>query len=378
MKRLSIALLCSATILLSDAANACAILNHTVPADRINGLARGFNADGWINGAQSAPPSGLLLQLRKQGMTHVRLPVPAEQIMQRFASSAERTARLDAVNAAIKTLVSLGYFVSVDLHGGPSFNRLHREEPVAAMQAMKDAWRDLAQIIRRHPADRVFAELLNEPDVKAAQWQGEAEELASFLRELLPATTLIVGPVNWQRPDSLPGFRPLSDLNVVYAIHFYDPMVFTHQAHWDAKDPLHDISGLPCPLRADDPDVERLKQQLADRGNAKALAMLNEVVPDQRIDKWLEPAVAWQQQFSRPIINNEFGVLKAGAPRVSRLRWLSSVASFARRHCWGWTHWELSQGFGLLDRFGQIDSGALKALLGGPEAAPSRAKPRQR
>jgi len=377
MKRLSIAFLCSASILLADAASACAILNHTVPAERINGLARGFNADGWINGAQSAPPSGLLLQLRKQGMTHVRLPVPAEQIMPWFASSDDRNARLDAVNAAIKTLVSLGYHVSIDLHAGPSFNRLHREAPVAAMRAMKDAWRDLAQVMQRHPADRVFAELLNEPDVDAALWQREAEELAAFVRELLPRTTLIVGPVNWQRPDSLPGFRPLSDRNVVYAIHFYDPMVFTHQAHWDAKDPLHDISGLPYPLRADDPEVERLRRQLADGGNAKALAMLNEAVPDERIDKWLEPAVAWQQQFSRPIIINEFGVLKAGAPRESRLRWLSSVVSFAQAHCWGWTHWELSQGFGLLDRSGQIDAGALKALLGRPEGAPVRAKQRQ-
>jgi endoglucanase len=229
--------------------------------------------------------------------------------------------------------------------------------------------------MKRHPADRVFAELLNEPDVDAALWQREAEELAAFVRELLPRTTLIVGPVNWQRPDSLPGFRPLSDLNVVYAVHFYDPMVFTHQGHWDAKDPLHDISGLPYPLRAGDPDVERLRLQLADGGKAKALAMLNEAVPDERIDKWLEPAVAWQQQFSRPIIINEFGVLKAGAPRESRLRWLSSVLSFAERHCWGWTHWELSQGFGLLDRSGQIDSGALKALLGKPEAAPAKQRP---
>jgi endoglucanase len=377
MKQRCIAFLGLTIILLSNAANACAILNHEVPADRINGLAHGFNADGWINGAQSAPPSGLLLQLRKLGMTHVRLPVPAEHIMQHFASSAERTARLDAVNAAIKTLVTLGYHVSIDLHAGPSFNQLHREAPVAAMQAMKDAWRDLAQVMRRHPTNRVFAELLNEPDVDAALWQREAEELAAFVRELLPQTTLIVGPVNWQRPDSLPGFRPLSDLNVVYAIHFYDPMVFTHQAHWDAKDPLHAISGLPYPLRADDPDVAKLKQQLADGGNAKALAMLNEAVPDERIDKWLEPAAAWQQQFSRPIIINEFGVLKAGAPRESRLRWLASVASFAQAHCWGWTHWELSQGFGLLDRSGQIDTGALKALLEGPEAAPNRAKQRQ-
>ena len=366
MKRLAIALYSAASIFLSDSASACPALAHAVPADRINALSRGFNADGWINGSQTPPPLALLSELRKAGMTHVRLPVPAEHIMPRFAPKADQRARLDAVDAAVTTLISLGYHVSIDLHAGERFNRLHREEPVAAMEAMKGAWSGLAQVMRRHPTDRIFAELLNEPDLDAERWQGEVEELALFVRRLLPRTTLIVGPVNWQRPDSLPGFRPLSDLNVVYAIHFYDPMVFTHQAHWDPKDPLHHIRGLPYPIRADDSDVQKLRRQLADDNNSAVLAILDRAIPDEGIGKWLEPAVVWQQRFSRPIIINEFGVLKAGAPRESRLRWLSSVVSYAQQHCWGWAHWELSQGFGLVDdNSGKADAGALKALLGG-------------
>ena len=105
--------------------------------------------------------------------------------------------------------------MSIDLHAGDQFNRLHREQPLAAVEALKDAWRELAQIVRRHPTERVFAELLNEPDLDAETWQREVEELALFVRGLLPRTTLIVGQVNWQRPDSLPGFRPLRDLNLV-------------------------------------------------------------------------------------------------------------------------------------------------------------------
>src|SRR4051812_7067126 len=75
---------------------ACAALSHTVPGDRIAALSRGFNADGWLNGAQSTPPSAQLLrELRKAGMTHVRLPVPAERAMPRFASASERDELLD-------------------------------------------------------------------------------------------------------------------------------------------------------------------------------------------------------------------------------------------------------------------------------------------
>src|SRR3982074_2758428 len=79
----------SIAILLSNHAKACPYLTHTVPADRIAALSRGFNADGWINGPRSAPPAdGLLRELRPARMTPVPPPAPAAYIMPRFASKA--------------------------------------------------------------------------------------------------------------------------------------------------------------------------------------------------------------------------------------------------------------------------------------------------
>ncbi|MCK1357662.1 cellulase family glycosylhydrolase [Bradyrhizobium sp. 199] len=347
----------------------CVPLPRTVAPERLAALSRGFNADGWINGAP--PGRELLQQLRRAGMSHVRLPVPAERVMPRFASKAERDETLRVLDNALKQLTALGYSTSVDLHPGERFNRLHKEDPDAALGQMREAWSGLAEVIRSYPANRIFAELLNEPDVDADKWQTEVEALAAFVRGLLPKTTLVVGPVNWQRADSLPRFRPLPDPDIVYAIHFYDPMVFTHQAHWDAQDPLHDIIDLPYPINAGDPKVRALRQDLQDRGATKALGMLDVAIaaakdrPD--ADRWLAPALQWQQQFARPIIINEFGVLKAGAPRESRVRWLAEVTTYARDHCWGWAHWELAQGFGLVDRnTGKPDPEVMRALLGAP------------
>jgi endoglucanase len=367
--RLAVAICLSLAILPWSDANACAALSHTVPAPGIAALSRGFNADGWLNGPQSVPPSApLLRELRNAGMTHVRLPVPAERVMPRFASASERAELLRELGRALEQLTSLGYFISIDLHPGDRFNGLHRADPAASMEEMKSAWTDLADVVRNAPRDRIFAELLNEPDLDAERWQGEVEQLAAFVRRLLPDTTLIVGPVNWQRADSLPSFRPLPDLNIVYAIHFYDPMVFTHQGHWDPQDPLHAVKGVPYPVEADDLAVRMIRRQLADQRSGAALAMLDRAIAasaaSSGIEKWLEPAAAWQRRFLRPIIINEFGVLKAAAPRDSRLRWLAAVTAYARKHCWGWTHWELAQGFGLVeDRTGMPDAGVLRALL---------------
>jgi len=370
LNSLVVAICISMSVVAPARADSCAALSHTVPTERVTALSRGFNADGWFNGPHATPaPAPLLLELRKAGMTHARLPVPAERVMRRFASSSERDEVLGELGRALKELTSLGYSVSIDLHPGDRFNQLHRDDPAASMAAMKGAWGDLAQVVRNFSSDRLFAELLNEPDLKAERWQSEAEELAAFVRRLLPDTTLIVGPVNSQRADSLPEFRPLPDRNVVYAIHFYDPMVFTHQAHWDPQDPLHSIVGLPFPIHADDPEVQAVRRQLSVERSVAALASLDRAIAasaaHNEIEQWLEPAAAWQRRFSRPIAINEFGVLKAGAPRDSRLRWLAAVTAYARAHCWGWTHWELAQGFGLVDdRTGMPDQGVLRALLG--------------
>ena len=367
---LAFALAILGSLLTSNTVSACLHLVHSVPPNVIEALSRGFNLDGWFNETEPAPPSiELLRELRKAGMSHIRLPVPAERVMPRFASKAERDERLHEIDHALSELIFLGYYVSLDLHPGNQFSRLHQQDPEASLQEMKETWTGLAQIMRLHPADRIFAELLNEPDLDADRWQREAEELAGFVRRLLPRTTIIVGPVNWQRADSLPSLRPLNDLNVVYAIHMYDPMAFTHQGHWLAEEPLSSIRGLPYPIRADDPRVQKLRQQLVEEQKTQALAALDQAIISSAdadgVAKWLEPAAAWQRRFSRPIIINEFGVLKSQAPRESRLRWLSAVVTYANQHCWGWAHWELAQGFGLIDdRTGRADAGVMRALLG--------------
>jgi endoglucanase len=354
----------------SRVATACINLTPGVPADTLKALSRGVNLAGWMDGPGSPSPSpDLLRSLRKAGMSHVRLPVPAESVMRRYASERDLKDQLRAIDAALTELTSLGYHVSIDLHPGDQFSRLHRDNPEQSQRAMQDGWSNLASVIKRHPPALVLAELLNEPDIDAERWQAEAGQLAGVVRQLLPQTTLVVGPTNWQRADSLPAFLPLSDPNVIYAIHFYDPMVFTHQGHWDPQEPLSNIRGLPYPVRADDLIVRSMRERLRADGKQRALEELDKAI-DQAgkgdvVATELEPAVAWQKQFSRPLIVNEFGVLKAAAPPESRLRWLAAVTGFAEQHCWGWAHWELAQGFGILDeRTGKLDPGVMRALLG--------------
>jgi endoglucanase len=288
--------------------------------------------------------------------------------MRQFSSASVVSAQLQAIDAALRQLLALGYYVSVDLHPGERFNRLHRDDSAASLEALQDAWGHLAPVLAGHPPELVLAELLNEPEIAPQRWQREAEALAGFVRLLLPRTTLVVGPTNWQRADALPEFQPLRDRNVVYAIHFYDPMAFTHQGHWDPAQPLSGIKGLPFPIRADDAAVTGLRQRLMAARQDKALVDLDGAIALSKdgdlIGRMFAPAVKWQRQFGRPLIVNEFGVLKAAAPPDSRARWLRGVVDAAERNCWGWAHWEFNQGFGLVDAgTGEPDPAVMRALL---------------
>lgn len=361
----------AATLIVCTARLAAAQCTETpsdVPAARLQALARGFNLAGQFDGnVQGLLHEDLVRELYGRGMRHVRLPVPAEKVMPAFSSKDVTERQLAELNRAVGRLIAIGYAVSIDLHPGDQFQALHRTKPAQALNALKEAWTALARVAGRFPPDKVFAELLNEPDVPAEQWQGDVRQLADFVRQMLPDTTLIVGPVNWQRADSLPGFQPLDDRNVVYAIHFYDPMAFTHQGHWNPNDPLSEIRDLPFPVSRDDPSVANLRAGLAAIQSSKALHELDLALAMSArgdvVSTQLAPALAWRAKYRRPLIINEFGVLTHHAPVASRIRWIGAVVSFAEANCIGWTHWEFAQGFGLLTRDQKLDDAAVRALL---------------
>src|SRR3954453_21820831 len=108
--------LCLASAVRAD--DACIALPGTVSADTLKALSRGVNLAGWMDAPGSPAPTALLRTLRKAGMTHVRLPVPAERVMRRFASEQEVNRQLRGVDQALSGLMSLGYSISVDLHPG--------------------------------------------------------------------------------------------------------------------------------------------------------------------------------------------------------------------------------------------------------------------
>jgi len=344
-------------------------------------LARGFNLTGWLDNVPARPPDRTALaRLRGRGFTHVRLPVTAERVMEALSGRDVVARQLHDLDQALGVLFDLGYAVSLDLHPGSRFGNLHAADPERGFALLEGVWRVLARRYARRRQDRLLFEVLNEPTVRTGIWNAQGPRLAETIRRAAPGHTIVYGSANYQRFDALPDLVPLSDPNVVYAVHFYDPMIFTHQGLDWSEDPLRYLHGIPFPARASDPAVVGLLDGLALQGRDKAATLVKDALKspwtEERVAAEIGEAAAWGEQNRRPLIINEFGVLRWKAPAADRERWLRTVRSAAERHCIGWAHWDYADAFGLMRRIGDQeipDDGVLDALLGSRSpATPSR------
>jgi endoglucanase len=346
-----------------------------VPAARLAVLARGFNLTSWLDQSPPRRPDmAALAGLRARGFTHVRLPVTAERLMEAFSTPDAVARQFAELDRAVDSLIELGFGVSIDMHPGGQFGDLYAAEPKRGFELLEALWGRLARRYASRPADRLFFEVLNEPTVDRRTWNVDGPRLVDAIRHEAPVHTIIYGAANYQRIDALIDLTPLADANVVYAVHFYDPMVFTHQGlDWSADDPLSFMQGVPFPAQFSDPAITRLFQTLVMDGRVGAatllMTQLRQPWTEERIDAEFAHARAWATRHHRSVIVNEFGVLSWKAAPAARIHWLRAVRSAAERHCIGWTHWEYADGFGFVQRRddGQErpDEAIVRALLDG-------------
>jgi endoglucanase len=339
---------------------------------RVGLLARGFNLTSWLDSLPARPPDrAVLARLHARGFTHIRLPVTAEHIIDAFSSPDAVARQMLELDQALAALIVLGYGVSLDLHPGQRLGRLQMAEPERAFALIETVWRRLARRYANQPEDRLFFDVLNEPNVRPAVWNSQGPRLVEAIRREAPGRTIVYGPANYQRIDALLELPPLPDPNIIYAVHFYDPMIFTHQGLDWSDDPLRYLQGIPFPARLSDPAIARLLDGLLlqERPAAAALieVQLSKPWTEERVTAEIARAGAWAERHRRPVIINEFGVLGWKAAAADRARWLRTVRSAAERHCLGWTHWDYADGFGFVRRVGgrEIpDEAIVDALLG--------------
>jgi aryl-phospho-beta-D-glucosidase BglC (GH1 family) len=363
---LSLAFSASAQDRAADARTAFARAQH---------LKRGINVSHWFSQNASdysahhteteTTPEDIAV-IAKLGFDNVRLSIDATPLEQypRGADglNEEFMTRLDH---ALDSILDHGMAVQVDLHPEEPYKQGIRSSN-ASVDRLVQLWRKLAAHYAGRDPERVFFEIMNEPEENDSyRWAGIQARVAAAIREVAPRHTIIATGPNYSDIVDLLTQRSLPDGNIIYNFHFYDPHEFTHQgASWGAPFWIYE-HGIPYPP-TESSMAELIKQVPDPADRYKLESYWLDHWDGHRIRLMIDEAAEWGRTNHVPLLCNEFGVYREVAEPASRLAWLRDVRSALEADGIGWAMWDYHEGFGVAvkDKDGKsvVDPGTVQAL----------------
>lgn len=348
----------------------------SVPATRLAHLRRGINLSEWF--AQVYDPKGYTKEhfenwttaadialIKSAGFDHVRLSVNPQPMMdagRRQNGTAEYFGYLDA---AMKMILDAELAVELDMHPDSEFKaRLNDDEFV---ERFAEFWRMVAKHYSspQWDADRVFFEVLNEPEMKDAyRWYGVEAKLAAAIRQAAPANTILAPGAKWDDDYDMVMLEPLRDPNVIYVFHFYEPHIFTHQgATWGAYY-WHWLKHLHYPS-----DPKNTAEVAATVPEAQPRLDVIRYGQDHwdapRIEAEINQAADWAARNGVPLVCNEFGAFRWGVDPQDRAAWIRDTRTALEKHAVGWAMWDYAGGFSVVmkkDGKNVLDAETVRAL----------------
>lgn len=329
---------------------------HDSPATaRAAHLRRGINISHWfaqVYRAEGYTPQHFdsyftaadIALIAAMGFDHIRFTLAPEPILAGAAGGEWPAAYLARIATAVRTMLDHDLAVILDIHPEPPFKKrlAVQDEAVAEFVAF---WTAFASHFSRFDPERVFFEVLNEPEMPdPKRWNRVQNEAAAAIRRVAPGHTIIVSGTEYSQLAMLPFLEPPDDRNIIGNFHLYDPIAFTHQgAGWSPPWAMS-CKGLTYP--ADAAFVAEFAKNVADPAAREELAKYAQLSWNVgRYDAMAAEAAAWGKRHGVAMTCNEFGVYRVFAPRSSRLAWLRDVAGALARHGVGWTMWDYAGDF---------------------------------
>jgi aryl-phospho-beta-D-glucosidase BglC (GH1 family) len=268
------------------------------------------------------------------------------------------------LDAAVKMILDAGLAVELDMHPESGFKaRLAKEDD--AVERFADFWRMVARHYSSWDPERLFFEILNEPEFQDPyRWYGVEAKLAAAIRQAAPAHTILAPGAHWDDDDDMIFLEPLRDPNVIYVFHFYEPHIFTHQGATWGDYYWHWLKGLHYPSQAENAaQVATLVPEALDR--LYVIRYGQDHWDESRIEAEINQAAQWATHNGVPLVCNEFGVYRNFSEPQDRARWITDVRTSFERHNIGWAMWDYSGDFGVAakkDGKAALDEVTVRAL----------------
>lgn len=338
-------------------------LHAEVPLSRLDWLTKGIGISHWYWMRQGTLIDHYIIPadiqaLKVMGVKHVRISFEMADL--------DKPEIVKQLKRDIQAFVDqkIGVMVS-------AFGDMYNRDVIATSKANALLEKLCQEVIHSFSPDFVVVQIANEPWVEEPEhWSKIQNGLIQTARKILPEHTLITsiplkygkGNGEWSMFQAFARMTPSDDSNVVYAFHFYEPFLFTHQgADWDPNAIF--VKKWAYPTNPE--NSEQVIKTLDPKAPSWISGVLQQTWGKEQLQKSLVPILEWREKYKRPVIVTEFGVYKPHVDFKSRLKWFADAVSVLNESKLGWTYWDYGGGFGLFydkDGFRILDPEGADAL----------------
>ena len=328
---------------------------------KLQGFQKGVNLGGWLsqgslelNHIDSFIKEEDIKRIKDMGCDHLRLPVDFENIYDE-KKKCDNEIGYKYIDLCINWCKKYGLNIVLDLHKAPGYvfddfeysNGFFTNEDL--MQLFLDIWDRLSKRYAKY-SDMMIFEMLNEVtsfDV-INEWNDLALRCIKVIRKNAPNVKILYGGVGYSSVAAVKYIPAPYDENIIYNVHCYEPMAFSHQgAGW--------VDKMPTDFRISYPVEENKYREISKivpsiengtLGNAdNALNMLN----DDFFINLFKEAVNWAEKNNTTLYCGEYGVIDK-ADTKSTLRWLKHINSAFEYYGIGRAIWSYKKmDFGIID-----------------------------
>jgi endoglucanase len=309
---------------------------------------KGVNLTGWFssNNSKSIPFNRFskndFQNIKSLGCDVVRLPITLHGMTSGAPDYVVDTLFYFYLDQVIDWAEELNMNLVIDNHTIPDATNKSVETPLLKI------WPQMA----RHYKDRstsVFYEILNEPNtLLASDWAKIQAKVVDSIRAYDTIHTIIVTGADWGGISGLTALKKLSDPNLIYSFHFYDPFLFTHQGATWPNPPMGDLVGVPFPYDAT--RMPACPESL--KGTWVQSSLANSYKTDGTVAKLkstIDLAANYAKNNGVDIFCGEFGVYNLKSPDTDRVEWYKVVPGYLTEKGIPWTMWDYQGGFGLFN-----------------------------
>jgi aryl-phospho-beta-D-glucosidase BglC (GH1 family) len=328
---------------------------------KLDGYIKGVNLGGWlsqgsleISHLDSFIKEEDIKKIKEIGCDHLRLPVDFENIYDE-KNMCDNMIGYKYIDLCISWCKKYNLNVVLDLHKAPGYvfddfeysNGFFTNEKL--MNLFLDIWDRLSKRYSKY-SDMMMFEMLNEVtsfDV-INEWNDLALRCIKTIRKNAKDVKILFGGVGYSSVKAVKYLPKPYDENIVYNVHCYEPMAFSHQgAYWVDKMPLD--FRMPYPVDKDKyesickivPSIEN-----GTLGNSQnALKLLK----DNFFINLFKEAVDYANENNVALYCGEYGVIDR-ADTKSTLNWFKDINNAFEYYGIGRAVWSFKKmDFGIVD-----------------------------